>query len=177
MFKEINRLKLFFEEPEREFHLRELARLLKKNPVTVKKYLLDFVKEKILLVKKQRGLELYSSNTENLLYKEFKKTYNKIRLIESGLLEYLDEHFNYPTIVLFGSYERGEDNKKGDIDIFIMSEIKKYPNLNSFNKKFNREIQIHLMGKRELEKNKKTNPELINSIINGSILRGFLEVL
>jgi len=177
MFKEINILKVFFEEPEREFHLRELARIMKKNPVTVKKNLLEFVKSRVILKKKERGLELYSSNSENFSYKELKRTYNRNRLVESGLLDFLKRKFKLPVIVLFGSYERGEDNKQGDIDIFILSEIDEHVKLDDYGKKLRREIQLHIMSKSKFEKFKKEKPDLINSILNGSVLNGFLEVL
>ncbi len=176
MFKELNNLKIFFEEPEKEFHLREIARLTKKNPVTVKKHLEKAVKEKIILRKKERGLELYSSNTENIKYKNSKKIYNKLKLKLSGLLQFLDEKLNFPIIILFGSYQRAEDNKNSDIDIFILTEIKKQLNLTKFEKTLNRNIQLHIMNQKQFNQNKKNNPELINTIINGSILQGFLEI-
>jgi len=177
MFKEINNLKLFFEEPTRQFHLRELARLVKKNPVTVQRYLQEFVKSGALTRKKERGLEMYSSNTENLYYKEYKKIYNRFKLIESGLLDFLKKEFSLPTIILFGSYERGEDNENSDVDIFILTETKKDINLENYEKKIKKRIQLHIMAKNEFLKAKKDNPDLINSIINGTILNGFIEVL
>lgn len=177
MFKEINNLKLFFEEPNREFHLRELSRLLKKNPVTIKNHLSDFVKIGVLTCKKERGLEMYRSNIENFYYKEYKKIYNRFKIIESELLNFLKKEFNIPTIIIFGSYERGEDNKNSDIDIFILSEIKKDLNLDKYERIIKRSIQLHIMNKREFENAKKDNPDLIDSIINGSIIQGVIEVL
>jgi len=177
MFTELNNLKLFFEEPNREFHLRELARLMKRNPVTVKKYLEDSIKQNILRCRKERGLELYSSNTEDFYYKEYKKIYNRLKFIESGLLDYLKEEFSLPTIMLFGSYARGEDNKNSDVDVFILSEVKKTPDLSNFEKKITRTIQVHIFNRKGFEAAKKTNKELINNITNGTILHGFIEVL
>lgn len=177
MFKELNNLKLFFEDPTKEFHLRQLARLFKKNPVTIKNYLQEFVKLGILLCKKERKLELYSSNTENFYYKEYKKIYNRFKLIESGLLDFLKKEFGLPLIIIFGSYERGEDNRNSDVDIFILSEIKKKIDIENYEKKIDHPIQLHLMNKKEFEKAKKDNPDLVNSIVNGSVLSGFLEVL
>ena len=177
MFKEINNLKLFFEEPNREFHLREFARIVKKNPITVKHYLQEFVKLGLLVCKKERGLELYSSNAENFYYKEYKKIYNRFKIIESGLSDLLKKEFNLPILILFGSYEKGEDTKNSDVDIFILSEIKKKINLEKYEKKLNRPIQLHLMNRKEFNNIKKINPDLINSIINGSVINGFIEVL
>ena len=177
MFKELNSLNLFFEEPNREFHLRELSRLLKKNPVTIKNHLKEFKKLEAIKCVKSRGLEIYSANLENPYYKEFKRIYNRFKIIESGLLDFLKKEFSLPTIVIFGSYERGEDNKNSDIDIFILSEVKKEIPLKDFEKRLNKPIQLHIKSKKEFERMKKDNKELINSILNGSIISGFLEVL
>jgi len=176
MFKELNILKIFFEKPNEEFHLRQLAKLFKQSPVTVKKHLKEFVKIGILRVKKERGMELYSSNIENFYYKEYKRVYNRFQIIESGLLDFLKKEFHMPIIILFGSYERGEDNVNSDIDIFILTEIKKRVNLGDYEKKLHRPIQLHIMNRKEFQKAKKENPDLINSIINGSVLNGFLEI-
>ena len=37
MFKEINIFQIFFDEPEKEFHLREIARIFKKIRLQSKK--------------------------------------------------------------------------------------------------------------------------------------------
>ncbi len=177
MFKELNNIKVFFEEPDKEFHLREFARLLKKNPVTVKNYLQEFTKIGVLSCKKERRLEIYSSNTENFYYKEYKKIYNRLKIIESGLIDLLKKEFNLPVIILFGSYAKGEDNKNSDIDIFILSEIKKKINLDNYEKKINRSVQLHIMNMKEFQTLKNKNPDLINSILNGYIMHGFIEVL
>jgi predicted nucleotidyltransferase len=177
MFKELNDLRFFFEEPNRVFHLRELGRLQGKNPVTIKKHLQAFVKEGILSCRKERGLEIYSSNSENFLYKEHKRVYNRFKLIESGFLEHLNKELNLPLIIVFGSYEKGEDNKNSDADIFVLSESRKKIALESYEKKINRTIQLHIMSRKEFEKAKKENGDLINSIINGSVMSGFIEVI
>ncbi len=178
MFKEINNLKIFFEEPTREFHLREIARILKKNPVTIKRLLADFVKNGILSLKVERRFHLYSSNVENPMYKEMKREYNKIKLIESGLIEFLKQEFNLPTIILFGSFEKGEDNKNSDVDIFILTETKKVieKKLEKFEKLINRRIQLHIFNHQEFKRLKIKNPELLNNIINGTKIYGELEI-
>ncbi len=173
----MNTLRVFFEEPTREFHLRELARKLKKSPITIKKFLKPFVVMKLIRCKKERGLELYGSNSENMYYKEYKKVYNQFKLIESGLLDFLNNELNFPLIVVFGSYSKGEDNQNSDLDLFILTELKKQIKLDVYERKINRPIQLHIMNKKEFEKNKKENSDLINSILNGDVLTGFMEVL
>jgi predicted nucleotidyltransferase len=177
MFKEINDIKCFFDSPSREFHLRELARLMKRNPVTIKKHMKDFVKSGVIQCKKERNLEIYRSNSENFLYKEYKKIYNRLNIIDSGIIEFLEKELTMPTVVVFGSFAHGEDNENSDIDIFIISEIKTPISLDTFEKRLGKSIQTHIFSRKEWKLLKKTNPDLVNSIINGSIFCGFLEVL
>ena len=177
MVNKINTIRIFLEDVNGEFHLREIARMMKKSPATVKKYLAESVKEGIVLKKKERGFEIYKANTESNKYKELKKIYNKNKIIESGLLKFLVQKFNIPVIIVFGSYARGEDNKNSDIDFFILSEIKTNVTLDKYEKLLKRRIQVHNFNKKQFNELKKKNPELINSIINGIVLNGFLEVL
>jgi predicted nucleotidyltransferase len=176
MFKKINRLSIFFEEPEREFHLREIARIIKKNPVTVKKILKKFIIEKVLNLKKERGFHLYSSNTENQAYKEIKRQYNRDKLINSGLVDFLKKEFNLPTVILFGSYEKGEDNRNSDIDICIITETKKQVSIEEYEKIVNRKIQLHIFRNDEFKKLRLKNKRLFNNIINGYKIYGLLEI-
>lgn len=177
MFNELDNLRVFFEEPTREFHLRELSRLTKKNPVTVKTHLKEFVKIGAIKQKKERHLELYSANIEDFYYKEYKRVYNKTKLLESGLINFLKDELSLPTIVLFGSYEKGEDNQNSDIDIFVLTEVNKKLDTDEYEKKLNRSMQFHIMNKKGFEALKKKNPDLVNNIINGSVICGFIEVL
>jgi predicted nucleotidyltransferase len=80
--------------------------------------------------------------------------------------------FSNPTIVLFGSYARGEDIENSDIDVYIQTPSKKEITEEKFEKVLKRKIQIfHYKSLREI-----SNPHLRNNIINGVILNGFLEV-
>src|SRR3989338_2033533 len=113
----------FFKEPEREFYVRELAKLLKKSPTTISKYLKEYESKKILISKKKLNHNL------NVLH-------------ESGLIEYLVEAFNHPeAIILFGSFSKAEDNKNSDIDLLIISSKKQEPNIEKFEKKLNHKIR------------------------------------
>ena len=48
MFKELNILRIFFDEPTRGFNVRETARLLKISPATASTYLKALAKKDIL---------------------------------------------------------------------------------------------------------------------------------
>jgi len=171
-----NILALFVEEPDRKFNVREAARILKINPSTASKYLNQLAREGLLIKKKERNLILYSADTESRKFRDFKIYYNIKKIRESGLVDFLEKEMNYPeTIVLFGSYVKGENTKRSDIDLFILS-ASEVPDLKPFQKKLEAEIQIFVHSRKEIEQMKIKNKELLNNIINGIRLSGFFEV-
>ena len=57
MFKLINNLVPFFEQPNREFHVREIAKILKINPATASKRLKELVNQNVIKYRKERMLK------------------------------------------------------------------------------------------------------------------------
>ena len=174
-----NILKYFFDEPNREFHLRELAKISKIAPTSMGNYLNKFSKEALIEKKRERNFVLYRAKTENMIFKEMKRHYNIIQILKSGLIEYINEELNFPeVIILFGSYAKAENFKgESDIDLFVLSESKKQLDLKKHEKYLNAGIHPFIITKKEFESMKKKNKNLINNVINGIRLSGFLEVL
>jgi len=169
MFKKLNILKIFFEEPTREFNVREVARILKIAPATASKELKELVKQSILKETKQKIFNLYKANLESDFYRDLKIYYNLRKIKDSGLLEALNKFYLKPTIVLFGSVASGLDTETSDFDLLIISEkIKEFPESREFEKKLNRKLQIFVVENIKELKNK----HLINNIINGITLQG-----
>ena len=167
----------FIKEPNKEFHVRELARIAKKSPTTISKRLNSLEKEKLLISKKKLNHLLFIANTENAKFKEFKIFYNIRKLRESGLIEYLNASFNYPSaILLFGSFRKGEDIPNSDIDLMIITPIKKEIDCSKFERFLGRKIQLFLKSKEDIERMKNKNKELLNNIINGIVVEGFWEI-
>jgi len=172
-----NTLKVFLENPEKEFHVRYLSKLLKKSPTTISKYLKKFEKEKILKSEKKLNHLLFKANTQNQIFKQLKSNYNLNLLKNSGLIDYLVKKFNYPeAIILFGSFAKGENFPKSDIDLLVISPSKKDINLTKFEKKIGHKIQMFIRSKKETETMRTKNKELLNSIINGIVVYGFWEL-
>jgi len=177
MFENMNILIPFFKEPGRRFHLRELAKILKLSPATIKKKTAELGGRNLILKNKERNLVLFSANVDNPNFREFKKSYSVQMLMNSGLVEFLEKEFNYPAIILFGSTAKAEDTLSSDIDVFILSENKKQVDLVEFEKKLDKKIQLLVMNSDGFENAKKSNPNLINNILNGVKLSGFFRVI
>lgn len=173
-------MQVLMDDPQKEFHLRLLARLTKLNPNTVISITDELAKEGLAIKEKpkERNIVIIKANTANVQYKLKKQFYNIKKLHESGLIEYLSENFAHPTMILFGSYAKAENFPGSDIDIFIITdEKKKNINLKKYEESLHATIQLFMHTHKEFEKLKKTNPELINNVINGYKLTGYLEVL
>jgi predicted nucleotidyltransferase len=168
-------LDLFFLE-NRERALREVAREARINPMTASKRLSRAVAEGLLVQERVRNTHLFRLADSELVRSE-KRLWNLARILRSSLLPYLDDELRYPTVILFGSVARGENSKESDVDLFIITETKRELDLSRFRALFNAEIQTFVHTKREFAQLKRTSPELINNVINGIVLRGYLEVL
>lgn len=119
--------------------------------------------------KGSRKFPLYRANRENTLFKKYKLLYNLAEILESEIIELIEEKLSPKSIVLFGSYQKGEDTESSDIDLFVQCRQERV-SLEKFEKMLKRKIQLHF------------NPsfisypkELKNNIINGITLSGFLE--
>jgi len=169
MFKEINTLKPFLEQPNREYHVRELARILKINPATASKKLKNFTRQHLLKHRKERMLDLYKANTESPIYRDLKIYYIISKIRQSGLIESLNEQYHKPTIILFGSASKGWDTEASDIDLVVISENKKeFSQQKEFVKRLGKELQIFVVGELKELKNK----HLIQNVLNGITLQG-----
>ncbi len=173
-----NILKFFIKEPEKEFHIRQLSKLTKKSPTTISKYLKGFERKGILISEQKLNHLLFKANIENIKFKQLKLNYNLNILFDSKLIEFLVGEFNYPeAIILFGSFSKAENTSKSDIDLLIISPIKKEINLEKYEKHIGNKIQLFVHSKKEIEQMMEKNKELFNNLVNGNTIYGFWEVL
>ncbi|HLC87229.1 MAG TPA: nucleotidyltransferase domain-containing protein [Candidatus Nanoarchaeia archaeon] len=171
-------LKFFINEPEREFYVRELAKILKKSPTTISKFLKRYESKKILISKRKLNHLFFKADANSKKFKQLKLNYNLSLINESGIIDFLEDFFNYPeAIVLFGSFAKAENNKNSDIDLLVISQKKQEPSLEKFEKKLGYNIQLFIHSKEELNRLKKENKQLFNNWINGIVIYGYFEAL
>jgi predicted nucleotidyltransferase len=172
MFNKLNILKTFFNNPKKEFNIREIARLLKISPATASTQLKSLAKQGFLKQRNYKHLILCRADLESNKYKDLKTYHTITRLRESGLITALNEFYLKPTIILFGSASRGIDTEASDLDLLIISE--KTQNLKEKEKyehKLKREIQLFPVRKISDLRNK----HLINNVLNGIVIQGSIE--
>ncbi len=165
-------LELFFFNPMKGFGIRELGRTTKLDTKTIMKYLNDFIKRNIIKKLKKKGsYPKYEANRSSLQYRYTKSSYLVKKIIESGLIEFLEKKLKPKAIVLFGSMRKGTYHEMSDIDLFIQSDYKRI-NLSKYEDKLDYDIQ--LLFEKDL---KQLSEGLLINIIDGITLRGKLEVI
>jgi len=166
----------FFQDPLNQFSLRELARMLHSNHTTVRQHLRLLVKEGLLTAKKEGVYTFYqlifSKKLQNL-----KLFYNLERLRQSGLVEDLEKAFDFPVIILFGSFASATDDKTSDIDIALISDVSRDFSLGKYEQLLHRPINLRKFSGKLWASVIKENPSLVNSMCNGVVLSGELEVV
>lgn len=177
MNNELKLSKVLFDRPTKEFHIRLLARETGLNPNTIINITKRLEKEGILKIKKdkERNIVIIKADVENRIFRLRKRAYNLEKIYHSGVVDYLEDTLSYPTIILFGSYAKSENHEKSDVDFFIIAGEKKKLDLGKYEKILGAEIQLFIHTKNEFERLKKTSPELLNNVLNGIILSGFVE--
>ena len=161
----------FFDNPTSKLRVRHIERVLKLPLPSVIRYCRELEKEGILKTIKTGNVVFYTADRSNENFLLEKKLFNIKKLYYSGLIRYLKSELSNPTIVVFGSYAKGEDIEKSDIDLF-MESTKKDIDLGRFEKTLKRKVQLFIHRDiREIP-----NLHLANNILNGIVLNGFVEV-
>ena len=171
-----NLIEYFIKEPEKDFHVRGLSKLLKKSPTTISKYLNKYEKDGILISEKKFNHLFFRANLNNYFFKCLKLNYNLNLLNNSGIIDFLEKEYNPEAIILFGSFAKAEDTKKSDVDILIITSNKNYLDLKTFEKKIGKSIQLHIYSYKDVNLMKIKNKELLNNLINGILIRGYWEL-
>jgi predicted nucleotidyltransferase len=153
---------IFFIEPTKIHFIKEISKKINLAPTSIRVHLQTLLEEGLIQKVESKPFDGYKAKRENQDFIYEKKIANLIILKSSNLIEKLKE--KYPkSIILFGSFDKGEDIETSDIDIFIDAKSFKF-NTELFEKNLNR--KIHIIFREQTEKS------LVESINQGTILFG-----
>ena len=121
-------LSLFLENPHEGYYLRESARLLEMDPMTVRRSLNLLTGDGFLTKVEDKNRTMYMANLENPALRYLKISYNLSFLQEKDVINFIVSRMRLVTsIVLFGSFARGENDENSDVDILTISLDKNKP--------------------------------------------------
>lgn len=166
--KENNVLELFFNEPTKHWHFKEIVKKAKISEQRANYWLKQFMKEGIIQHIRPKGkMPYFISRYNQPNYRDKKKIYALNQMYKTGLLNKLQSLKNAKTVVIFGSFARSDWHTKSDIDVFIYGDPEdlKYGTI-----WLGRELQVHTFKtKKDIDDIKSG---LINNVIKGYFVKG-----
>lgn len=166
--------KLYFTNPDSEFYLRELERMLSIPVSMIRKELLRLEKEGVFAFHKKGNLTYYNINKNYPLFSEFKSIVFKTIGVQGLLSEALRKIKGIEIAFIYGSYAKGNENAHSDIDLCIIGIINEdilVRSINEMEKSIKREINYTLYTKKEFkEKRCKKNSFILDLISNPKII-------
>ena len=160
-------LEIFFDNPSREFHLRELSRLLKLSMPTIISTTDKLVKEKLIIKEKGKVITKVMANRGYIDFARLKRLHNLELIYKSGIIIHLSESYNQPkAIILFGSFSRGEEIEKSDIDIAVLTNKRLNLDLSKYENILKKAVSVHEVS---LDK---ISGEFRANLLNGIVLEG-----
>jgi len=131
LYQKITHLKvlsLFLENPHEGYYLRESARLLDMDPMTVRRSLKLLMEDGFLTKVEDKNRTIYKANLGNPALRYLKISYNLSFLQEKDVANFIvDRMKSVTSIVLFGSFAKGENDENSDVDILTISMDKNKP--------------------------------------------------
>lgn len=163
-------LKVFFDEPNHKFQLREIERLTSISLPSVKQHVQALLKQGYLQQVKSGVYHSYVSSM-NERYRILKRNDLLLRLYECDLVRELEEQCTPNCIILYGSSAEGRDDERGDVDIFVQSKLIQI-DMKTYEKKIKRKINLLFEPRME-----KIENSFKNTLANGIVLSGFFKVI
>lgn len=166
-------LRLLFIKSGKSLNQLQIARFLKVSQPAIMKSLPKLGQEEYIKSSQDKETKRWSIglNRNNPQIMQLKKIDNLRLIYESNLADYLEEKFAETTIILFGSYSRGEDIINSDIDIAIIGRKDKLIDLSSYENILERKININCY-----DSLKNINKHLKENLFNGILLAGGFEI-
>jgi DNA-binding transcriptional ArsR family regulator len=158
-------ISLLFNSPEEKFYVREIARLLSKNPSGVKKEL-DKLEDMGLVTSEREGnLKYFKVNKNSTLFPELKGLIAK-SLGLPGALKSVLKASEVKTAFIHGPF--AINSKTPSLDLFIVGDSNHLKNnLQDVEKRFGREIHYTVMRESDYKKKKKAGDRRLKKLLSG----------
>lgn len=161
-------LEQIFLKPTYRFHVRELAKITKLNPNTILRIIKILNKEEIIKIEKKKHLKEVYGNLESKNFIAKKRLFNLSLIYSCGIVDFLMEKYEPEAISVIGSYSRGEDIEKSDVDIVVISKKKQIINLDKYEEQLHKKIHLLVLDYKDISE------EFYINLINGLLVYGYI---
>ena len=161
-------MSLLFNSPEEKFYVREIARLVNKNPSGVKRELDNLSKMDLVSSEKEGNLKYFKANRNSPLFPELKGLIAK-SLGLPGALKTILKSSDVKTAFIFGPYINNTNHPK--LNLFIVSDSNHFDKiLGDIEKRFGRTIKYTVISESEYKAQKKSGDTHLKKLIKAEKL-------
>lgn len=125
LFTSSTRVKILTEvllNSDKEYHIRELSRIIGRSPIYVQKELKNLQALGLLVSRKKGNMVLYALDRDSAIADDLKRIFLKTEGVGNELLGNLDkEKIQYALI--YGSFAKGGETASSDIDLLVIGDI------------------------------------------------------
>jgi len=161
--------RLYFTNPESEYYLRELERLLDIPVSMVRKELLRLEETGIFESRKTGNLTYFYLNKSYPLFDELKSIVFKTVGIKALLRGVFQKTEGIEVAFIYGSFAKNEENVASDIDLFVVGKVdedKLVMEVGKLEKILKREINYSLYTRDDFEKKKRQKDSFILDLLD-----------
>jgi predicted nucleotidyltransferase len=158
-------LSLLLNSPDERFYVREIAKLLRKNPSGVKRELDKLEEMDIVFSEKVANLKYFQANSKSPLYSELKNLIAK-SLGLPGALKSLLRANNVTSAFIYGAYAEGEDAPTVDLIVIGPSTPSLWFGLKDIEKKFGKQINCSVIEESDYKVRKKQKDISLKRILS-----------
>jgi predicted nucleotidyltransferase len=147
--------RLYFTNPDHEYYLRELERILNIPVSMIRKELIRLEEEGLFLSRKKGNLMYYLLDQSYPLFEELKSIVFKTIGVQGLLREVLSKIKGVEVAFIYGSFAKHEETVKSDIDLLIIgrfNDSRLLREINKLEKVLKREINYSIFGRDEWKK-------------------------
>lgn len=166
-------LKLFFNDPDREFYFREIAANLNRKPGAIQSYIKSLIEQNLLQDERKGNMRFFKLNKNHPLYEEIKSIISKTLGIEYKLRELVGELPKIQYSFIFGSIAKGKEYGASDIDLMLIGQVDSdflIEKIYKLQSQLGREINYQIYTKAEVEKKLAERNEFFLNIFNEPII-------
>ena len=116
-------LSLFLLNPEREFYLREIARLIGEQPNAVSIELKKLDKLGLVKAERKSNSIFYKTDKRSPIYDELRRVVIKTDGIGEELTKFIRKTPGVEFAFVYGSTARGDERATSDIDLMVIGDV------------------------------------------------------
>lgn len=160
--------RLYFSNPDRDYYLRELERLLGHSVANIRRELIKLEKAGVFIRQERGNLTYYGLNQGHPLYKELANIVAKTIGIEGSVRSIVARDTGIQAAFIYGSYAAGAQTADSDIDVLIIGrpdEQRLMAEIDALEKRIQRDINYTVYSFLEYRRRKKVKDSFIVNVI------------